>query len=50
MLNIDQGRVVPYGVGFFGANKVAVNAFDTFKPIQDFFTDIESGYFENSLG
>jgi hypothetical protein len=42
--------MIPYGVGFFGTNKVAVNAVDPFEPIQDFFTNIKSGYLEDSLG
>ena len=35
---------------FLGADKVAVNALDTFKPIQDLFAHVESGHLENSFG
>jgi len=33
-----------------GIYKVAVYAFDTFEPIQDFFTHVESGCIKDILG
>jgi hypothetical protein len=49
LFNSGQSRIVPYGVHFIGILKVAVNKLDTFKPIQDFFTYVESGYVEDNL-